>query len=86
MVVQYITYAFAYDKTYYVPMKLPPGENCTGGTSAPLILGFFGSRDPGDLTTMMLGITHWLSRRYLTTFTLISGIALPVLAFAACCL
>jgi ATP-binding cassette subfamily B protein len=83
MAVQYLAYAYSYDKTYYVAYEASArGRTSLAERLRKLPLGFFGSRDPGDLTTMMLGdyslveqsISHHIPQ-------LVSAIALPALAF-----
>ncbi len=83
IIVQYIVYAFAYDKTYYVAYEASArGRTALAERLRRLSLGFFGSRDPGDLTTMMLGDYTLVEQAISHHFPqLISGIALPVIAF-----
>ena len=85
LIVQYITYAWSYDSTYYTAYEASArGRKSLAERLRHLSLGFFGSRDPGDLTTMMLGdyslVETAISHHYPQ---LISGIALPILAFFA---
>jgi ATP-binding cassette subfamily B protein IrtB len=81
--VQYIVYSWSYDKTYYVSYEASArGRISLAERLRRLSLGFFGSRDPGDLTTMMLGDYSLVETTISHHFPqLISGIALPLIAF-----
>jgi ATP-binding cassette subfamily B protein len=83
LVVQYIAYAYSYDKTYYVAYEASArGRTGLAERLRRLSLGFFGSRDPGDLTTMMLGDYTLVETAISHHFPqLVSGIVLPVIAF-----
>jgi ATP-binding cassette subfamily B protein len=83
MLVQYIAYAWSYDSTYYVAYDASAsGRRKLAERLRRLPLGFFGSRDPGDLTTMMLGDYTLVESAISHHFPqLISGIALPMFAF-----
>jgi len=83
LAVQYVVYAYAYDKTYYVAYEAAAkGRTALAERLRRLSLGFFGSRDPGDLTTMMLGDYTLVETAISHHFPqLISGIALPFIAF-----
>lgn len=83
LVVLYLISAVTYDKTYFAAYNSSAnGRIALGERLRKLSLGFFNSRDPGDLTTMILGdyaavekvISHFVPQ-------LISAIALPILAF-----
>jgi ATP-binding cassette subfamily B protein IrtB len=85
MTVQYIASGFAYSKTFTVAYDASAnGRIALAEHLRKLSLGFFGSRDPGDLTTMMLGdyamletsISHFVPQ-------LVSAAALPVIVFIA---
>ncbi|WP_405117653.1 ABC transporter ATP-binding protein [Paenibacillus sp. FSL H8-0317] len=83
ILVEYAAYASLYDKTYRAAYSLAAsGRLKLAEHIRHLSLGFFGKRDPGDLTNLILSdygqvehtISHNLSQ-------LISAIVLPVLAF-----
>ncbi|ACV63437.1 ABC transporter related [Desulfofarcimen acetoxidans DSM 771] len=83
MIVQYIASGFAYSKTFTTAYDASASGRITLAEHLrKLSLGFLGSRDPGDLTTMMLGdytavettISHHLPQ-------LVSAVAFPVIAF-----
>ncbi|MEK4274593.1 ABC transporter ATP-binding protein [Paenibacillus sp. FSL R7-0026] len=83
LLVEYAAYASLYDKTYRAAYSLAAsGRLKLAEHIRHLSLGFFGKRDPGDLTNLILSdygqvehtISHNLSQ-------LISAIVLPVLAF-----
>lgn len=83
LLVEYAAYASLYDKTYRAAYSLAAsGRLKLAEHIRHLSLGFFGKRDPGDLTNLILSdygqvehtICHNLSQ-------LISAIVLPVLAF-----
>ncbi len=85
LIAQYIASAFAYSKTYdsaYESSAL--GRSALAEHLRKLPLGFLGSRDPGDLTTMMLSdyatventISHDIPQ-------LVSAVAFPVIAFVS---
>ncbi|WP_339282813.1 ABC transporter ATP-binding protein [Paenibacillus sp. FSL R5-0486] len=83
LLVEYVAYASLYDKTYRAAYSLAAsGRLKLAEHIRHLSLGFFGKRDPGDLTNLILSdygqvehtISHNLSQ-------LISAIVLPVLAF-----
>lgn len=85
MFVQYAAYAFAYDQTYTAAYDASArGRIALAEHLRKLSLGFLGSRDPGDLTTMMLNdytnvettISHYLPQ-------LVSAVVFPVLACLA---
>lgn len=80
--VQYFMSSIAYNKTYFAAYDLSAkGRIKLGEHLRKLSLGFLGSRDPGDLTTMILGdyanvekvISHFVPQ-------LISAIVLPFVA------
>lgn len=84
LLVEYAAYSSLYDKTYREAYSLAAtGRLKLAEHIRHLSLGFFGKRDPGDLTNLILSdygqvehtISHNLSQ-------LISAIVLPVLAFA----
>jgi ATP-binding cassette subfamily B protein IrtB len=83
IVIQYIAYAYAYDKTYYVAYEASArGRIALAERMRRLSLGFFSSRDPGDLTTMMLGDYTLVETAISHLFPqLVSAIALPAIAF-----
>jgi ATP-binding cassette, subfamily B, bacterial IrtB/YbtQ len=83
--VQYAAFSWSYDTTYDVSYEASArGRMALAERLRKLSLGFFGSRDPGDLTTMMLGDYSLVERSISHHFPqLISGIALPLLAFLA---
>ncbi|MGD9117040.1 MAG: ABC transporter ATP-binding protein [Dehalococcoidia bacterium] len=83
LLVQYIAYAWAYDKTYYVAYEASArGRTALAERLRHLSLGFFGSRDPGDLTTMILGDYTLVETAISHHFPqLVSGVVLPFLAF-----
>lgn len=81
--VEYAAYASLYDKTYKVAYSLAAsGRLKLAEHIRRLSLGFFGKRDPGDITNLLLSdygqveqtISHNVPQ-------LISGVVLPVLAF-----
>lgn len=83
LVVEYATYASLYDKTYRAAYRLSAsGRLKLAEHIRHLSLGFFGKRDPADLTNLILSdyslvehnISHNLSQ-------LVGAIVLPVLAF-----
>nr|WP_255944699.1 ABC transporter transmembrane domain-containing protein [Brucepastera parasyntrophica] len=83
--VQLFTYSFAYDKTYLAAYTVSAsGRISLAEHLRRLSLGFLGSRDPGDLTTMMLGdyanvetsISHYVPQ-------IVTAIVLPVVAFVS---
>lgn len=84
LVVEYAAYTSLYDKTYRAAYSLAAsGRLSLAEHIRHLSLGFFGRRDPGDITNLLLGdygqveqtISHNVPQ-------LISAIVLPVLAFA----
>lgn len=82
LVVEYAAYASLYDKTYKVAYSLAAsGRLKLAEHIRHLSLGFFGKRDPGDITNLLLGdygqVEHTISHN---VPQLISGIMLPVLA------
>ncbi|PYE49071.1 ABC transporter ATP-binding protein [Paenibacillus barcinonensis] len=84
LVVEYAAYASLYDKTYRVAYSLAAsGRLKLAEHIRHLSLGFFGKRDPGDLTNLILSdygqIEHTISHNL---SQLISAIVLPTLAFA----
>jgi len=83
MLVQYISYAWSYDSTYYVAYDASAcGRRTLAERLRRLPLGFFGSRDPGDITTMMLGDYTLVETAISHHFPqIISGLALPLFAF-----
>ena len=83
LLVQYAAYSWSYDTTYDVTYEASArGRTALAERLRKLPLGFFGSRDPGDLTTMMLGDYTLVETSISHHFPqLISGLALPVLAF-----
>lgn len=85
LVIQYLAGYFAYNQTYTAAYDASArGRIALAEHLRKLSLGFLSSRDPGDLTTMMLGdyamvettISHHLPQ-------LVSAVAFPVIAFAA---
>lgn len=85
MGVQYAASNFAYSQTFTAAYNASAsGRISLADHLRKLSLGFLGSRDPGDLTTMMLGdyttvettISHHVPQ-------MISAIAFPILAFIA---
>ena len=85
MLVQYVVSGFAYSKTFTAAYDASAnGRIALAEHLRKLSLGFFGSRDPGDLTTMMLGdyalveqaISHFIPQ-------LVGAAALPVIAFVS---
>lgn len=83
LIVQYAAYAYSYDKTYYAAYESSArGRKALAEHIRKLSLGFFGDRDPGDLTTMILGdyalVETAISHHYPQ---LIAGAMLPLLAF-----
>lgn len=83
--VQYVASGFAYSKTFTAAYDASAnGRIALAEHLRKLSLGFLGSRDPGDLTTMMLGdyatvettISHHVPQ-------MVSAAAFPVLAFFA---
>lgn len=84
LIVEYAAYASLYDKTYGVAYGLAAtGRLSLAEHIRQLSLGFFGRRDPGDLTNLLLGdygqveqtISHNVPQ-------LISAVVLPTLALA----
>lgn len=83
MIVQYLAAGFAYSKTFTAAYDTSAlGRTALAEHLRKLSLGFLSSRDPGDLTTMMLGdyanVEITISRN---VPQLVSAIAFPVLAF-----
>lgn len=85
MAIEYIVAGFAYSKTFTAAYDASAnGRISLAEHLRKLSLGFFGSRDPGDLTTMMLGdyalvetaVSHFVPQ-------LVSAAALPVIAFVS---
>jgi ATP-binding cassette subfamily B protein len=85
MGVSYLASVFAYTKTYNVAYEASAdGRRSLAEHIRKLSLGFLNSRDPGDLTTMMLGdytqvettISHQLPQ-------LVSALIFPAIAFIA---
>jgi len=83
MLLQYLVSSWAYGKTFTAAYAVSAqGRINLAEHLRRLSLGFLGSRDPGDLTTMMLGdyaavettISHYVPQ-------LVSAAALPVIAF-----
>ena len=83
MAVQYLASMFAYDKTYTMAYNASAkGRIALAEHLRKLSLGFLESRDPGDLTTMMLGdysmvetmISHYVPQ-------LVSAAVFPIIAF-----
>jgi ATP-binding cassette subfamily B protein IrtB len=83
MLIQYLAYSYSYDKTYYTAYEASArGRTALAERLRRLSLGFFGSRDPGDLTTMMLGDYTLVEQSISHHFPqLVSAITLPVIAF-----
>jgi ATP-binding cassette subfamily B protein len=81
--VQYLTFAYAYDKTYYTAYEASArGRRSLAERLRRLSLGFFSSRDPGDLTTMMLGDYTLVEQSISHHFPqLVSALVLPTIAF-----
>ncbi|MFC4601893.1 ABC transporter ATP-binding protein [Cohnella hongkongensis] len=82
LVVEYAAYASLYDKTYGVAYSLAAkGRLGLAEHIRQLSLGFFGRRDPGDLTNLLLGdygqVEHTISHN---VPQLISAVVLPTLA------
>ncbi len=82
MVVQYLVSGYAYSRTFTAAYDASAnGRIALAEHMRKLSLGFLGSRDPGDLTTMMLGdyamvettISHYVPQ-------LVSAAVFPVLA------
>lgn len=80
---QYIISSITYDKTYFAAYNSSAnGRIAMGERLRKLSLGFFNSKDPGDLTTMILGdyasvekvISHFVPQ-------LISATVLSIIAF-----
>ncbi|MTI55890.1 ABC transporter ATP-binding protein [Geosporobacter ferrireducens] len=85
MIVQYLTSGFAYSKTFTAAYDASAnGRTALAEHLRKLSLGFLGSRDPGDLTTMMLSdyasvettISHYVPQ-------LVSATAFPIIIFIA---
>lgn len=83
MVAQYLAAGFSYSKTFTAAYDVSAkGRISLAEHLRKLSLGFLGSRDPGDLTTMLLGdytqvetgISHFLPQ-------IVSGAILPILFF-----
>lgn len=83
VIIQYIVYAWSYDKTYYVAYEASArGRTALAERLRRLPLGFFSSRDPGDLTTMLLGDYTLVESSISHHFPqLVSGLVLPCIAF-----
>ena len=83
LLAQYATFAWVYDKTYYAAYEASArGRTALAERLRHLSLGFFGSRDPGDLTTMILGDYTLVEKSISHHFPqLVSAIALPFIAF-----
>lgn len=84
LAVEYAAYASLYDKTYGVAYSLAAaGRLRLAEHIRHLSLGFFGRRDPGDLTHLLLGdygqVEHTISHN---VPQLISAVVLPTLALA----
>jgi ATP-binding cassette subfamily B protein len=84
LAVQYAAYASLYDKTYGAAYSMAAtGRLRLAEHIRHLSLGFFGKRDPGDLTNLLLSdygqVEHTISHN---VPQLISAITLPVLALA----
>jgi len=82
MAVEYAAYASLYDKTYKAAYSLAAsGRLSLAEHIRKLSLGFFGKRDPGDLTNLLLSdygqVEHTISHNLPQ---LISAVMLPVLA------
>lgn len=82
LAVEYAAYASLYDKTYRAAYSLAAsGRLKLAEHIRGLSLGFFGRRDPGDLTNLLLGdygqVEHTISHN---VPQLISAIVLPTLA------
>lgn len=82
--VEYAAYAYLYDKTYKAAYSLAAsGRLSLAEHIRHLSLGFFGKRDPGDITNLLLNdygqVEHTISHN---VPQLISAIILPVLALA----
>ncbi|MBX4148892.1 ABC transporter ATP-binding protein [Paenibacillus lautus] len=83
LLVEYAAYASLYDKTYRAAYSLAAsGRLKLAEHIRHLSLGFFGKRDPGDLTNLILSdygqVEHTISHNLAQ---LVSAIVLPVLAF-----
>ncbi len=81
--VQYMASNFAYIHTFTTAYQASAsGRTALAEHLRTLPLGFLGSRDPGDLTTMMLGdyavVEHTISHHFPQ---IVSGIIFPLLAF-----
>lgn len=84
LAVEYAAYTSLYDKTYKAAYSLAAsGRLSLAEHIRHLSLGFFGRRDPGDITNLLLGdygqVEHTISHN---VPQLISAIMLPVLALA----
>lgn len=84
LIVSYATYALLYDKSYKVAYSLAAsGRLKLAEHLRHLSLGYFGKRDPGDMTNLLLSdysqVEHTISHN---VPQLISAIMLPVLAVA----
>lgn len=83
IVVLFIAFSFEYDKTINAAYKVSStGRTALAEHLRKLSLGFLGSRDPGDLTTMMLGdYTQVENTNAHQLPQLVSAVTFPVLAF-----
>lgn len=83
MIIQYLASALAYDQTFTAAYNASAnGRTALAEHLRRLSLGFLGSRDPGEITTMLLSdyaaveqaISHQVPQ-------LVSAVALPLIAF-----
>ncbi|WP_019913333.1 ABC transporter ATP-binding protein [Paenibacillus sp. HW567] len=84
LAVEYAAYTYLYDKTYKAAYSLAAsGRLSLAEHIRHLSLGFFGKRDPGDITNLLLSdygqVEHTISHN---VPQLISAVILPVLALA----
>lgn len=84
LLVSYIAFSLLYDKSYKVAYRLAAsGRLKLAEHLRRLSLGYFGKRDPGDMTNLLLSdygqVEHTISHN---VPQLISAIVLPVLALA----
>lgn len=82
LIVSYVTYAHLYEKSYTAAYRLAAtGRMKLAEHLRHLSLGFFGKRDPGDVTNLLLSdyaqVEHTISHN---VPQLISAVVLPVLA------
>lgn len=85
LLVAYAAYAFHYDKSYRTAYSLAAsGRLQLAEHIRRLSLGFFGRRDPGDLSNLLLSdyaqVEHTISHN---VPQLVSAVMLPIMAFSA---